>query len=236
MKLKTILCMALALPAIQALGDDDEAPPTPTLLAEWSTKDGQELISVDLAPIIKDKQKSIVNGGFTTLSHASLRLLDDSTRSFPEQDDQTLKELARVRCSVKFDAWEESYELARLDDQPQTAIVKSFDDYKKRCLTPSIRLNALPQTLAQVLAKTGGTLAGWLIFKQTSKEEAAGIKNWLVEQQSGVMQSLFSHMLGELVLAQTSEAWIKVTPRPDKLEDSNHKSSPVRIIKPDAKG
>ena len=57
-----------------------------------------------------------------------------------------------------------------------------------------------------------------LIVKQTSFDEAQKIKDWLVQQQSGVMQSLFSHMLGELSLNQTLAVRISIPAMPDALK------------------
>ena len=116
-----------------------------------------------------------------------------------------------VRCSVKFDAWEETYDVARLDAAPKTPrqSLKQFRRLWRH--VPEGRDTRQPRRHR----RPGGAAAAPLVrrtwvIKQTSIEEASKIKDWLVQQQSGVMQSLFSHMLGELTLNQTLKVRISV--------------------------
>jgi hypothetical protein len=46
-------------------------------------------------------------------------------------------------------------------------------------------------------------------------DEASKIKDWLVKQQSGLMQGLYSHMLGDLQLGGRSEVTLDIPPRPN---------------------
>jgi hypothetical protein len=188
-------------------------------LGQWQVKSGRLLLVAPLAEALTPKQKAIISGGFTTVSQLSV------SQPKPGQDDDDEDEARRVfsvRCSVKFDAWEETYDVARLDEVmpgiaqpagPRTALVKQFNQYGEMCLKAEI---AAPDVV-QALARSGGTLIANLVVKQTSIEEAARIKDWLIQQQSGVMQSLFSHMLGELTLNQTLKVRISVPPKPETV-------------------
>ena len=67
------------------------------------------------------------------------------------------------------------------------------------------------------LAAVRNVTPATLVVKQTSPEEANDIKDWLVKQQSGVMQGLFSHMVGELMLNQTVVVAVEIAPKPSEL-------------------
>jgi hypothetical protein len=215
-------------------------------VARWELDAKEPAIVIPLAGALTEKQKNIITGGFTTVSQLSVRLappkLEEGT--IPDEDDgdddAPLPALYRIRCSVKFDAWEETYDVARLDESPRTGVVKEFGAYATMCLTASIRLADLEvRTLAERLPRSGGTLLVYLAIKQTSPQEAARIKDWLIQQQSGVMQGLFSHMLGELTLSQLVKVRVTVPPKPDKLDDgANVKQENERVSKPqqDKKG
>jgi hypothetical protein len=215
-------------------------------VARWDLDAKAPTIVIPLAGALTEKQKNIVNGGFTTVSQLTVRFappnLEEGT--IPDEDegddDAPLPPLYRIRCSVKFDAWEETYDIARLDDSPRTGVVKEFGAYATMCLTASIRLaDVEARTPVQHLPRSGGTLLAYLAIKQTSPQEAARIKDWLIQQQSGVMQGLFSHMLGELTLSQLVKVRVSVPPKPDKLDDGvNVKQENERVTKPqpDKKG
>jgi len=182
--------------------------------AQWTIPKGQAdaTIVVPLGDALTQKQRSMIEGGFTTVSQLSLKLpiaRDD------ERNDADLPVFHSVRCSVKFDAWEETFDVARLDESPLTATVKAFADYGQICLNAQLQN---PNLLAR-MALSGGVILAYLVVKQTSQEEAGKIKDWLVQQQSGVMQGLFSHMLGDLSLSQTLRVRITVPPRPKDLKD-----------------
>jgi hypothetical protein len=170
---------------------------------------------VPLADAMTPKQRSIIGGGFTTVSVLSVRL----PKPGQEEDDDEGTPFYTVRCSVKFDAWEETYDVARLDEQaPRTALVKGFGDYGELCLKAELTPHdQFTKDLLARLEREGGTLFASLVVKQTSVEEAAKIKEWLIQQQSGVMQGLFSHMLGELTLNQTVTVRVSVPPKPSQL-------------------
>ncbi len=181
-------------------------------LAKWQLKGDRLTILIPLGEALTSKQKDMINGGFTTVSQLSLRLPGATGK----EEEEELPVFYGVRCSVKFDAWEETYDVARLDDRPRTALVKTFTDYGDLCLKAELDRPELVQRLAQ----SGGTILARLVVKQTSSEEADRIKDWLIQQQSGVMQGLFSHMLGELTLNQTLRVKVSVPPKPATVEGS----------------
>lgn len=174
-------------------------------LAKWEMIDGRLTVVAPLAEALTPKQRSMINGGFTTVSQLSLKLPSQSGG-----DAESSTSFYSVRCTVKFDAWEETYDVARLDDEPRTALVKQLGDYGDLCLKAEIDEGGVLGRLVE----SGGTIYAYLAVKQTSAEEASRIKDWLIQQQSGVMQSLFSHMLGELTLSQTLIVRISVPPKP----------------------
>jgi hypothetical protein len=180
-------------------------------LARWQVKAGRLQLVVPLSDALTPKQKSIIGGGFTTVSQLTLR---QPKAGVEDEDEEDMPVFYGVRCSVKFDAWEETYDVARLDEQPKTALLKEYAEYGDLCLKVEV---SDPARLADY-AKNGGTLLAFLVVKQTSVEEASRIKEWLVQQQSGVMQSLFSHMLGELTLNQSVRVKISIPPKPNGVE------------------
>lgn len=206
--MKTALLIAALSLASSASAQDGS---TLVALARWQMKGGHAQLVVPLGDALTPKQKSIIGGGFTTVSQLTLRQ-PPAGDGDADPDDMPL--FYGVRCSVKFDAWEETYDVARLDEQPRTAVVKEFSAYGDLCLKAEITDT---KRLSEY-SKGGGTLAAFLIVKQTSVEEASKIKEWLVQQQSGVMQSLFSHMLGELTLNQTVRVKVSIPPKPTGVE------------------
>ena len=190
--------------------------PVLVALGQWQFKAGKSLLVVPLEGALTPKQKSIINGGFTTVSQLEVREAKDG-------EDDSGRVVYKVRCSVKFDAWEETYDIARLDDAPRPALVKRLSEYGDLCLKAEIND---PQWLGR-FSQDGGTLYALLVVKQMSTDEAAKIKEWLIQQQSGVMQSLFSHMLGELTVNQTSKFKISVPPRP--RDGGAQRGTPLRF-------
>ncbi len=195
-------------------------------------------LKIQLTKLLSPKQVNLLEGGFTTVS----QLLISEPKSDPkknrkseapleakelppddeEPEDQDDAEalgmtvpLRQVSCSVKFDAWQESFEVIKLMDHPEktsseAVIVKDLDAFGELCLTAEVEFNHSNQTLLQ----QGGVLLATMIVRQTSQEETAKIKGWLIKQQSGVIQGLFSHMLGELTLQQKVHTELLIPPAP----------------------
>jgi hypothetical protein len=213
-----------------ARGQKAEALPSPTPstsppLAEWapppSGSAGGPKLKVQLTRLLSSKQVRIIEGGFSTVTqliihHNRKRDLNLSPDADDESDEELEKSLLiplrQVGCSVKFDAWQETFEVIRLLDQTAKVnsvpvVVKTIDDFGDLCLTTEIELD---KSLSP-LAANGGEILATMIVKQTSLEETSKIKEWLIQQQSGVIQSLFSHMLGELTLQQTVRSRLSIS-------------------------
>ncbi len=201
---RLLVLLTVVFIAMPSTAADDE---TIITIGRWTTKNKKPRIKIALKEFLTKKQKSIINGGFTTISDFVLK------KPLPDSNNTQPKSVYNVRCSVKFDAWEETYDIAKLDVSPKSKRVKKFDDYAAMCLNAEITSKKL---LAQ-FATNGGTLIATLIVKQTSVEEAQKIKSWLIEQQSGVMAGLFSHMLGELTLHQKLQVRVSIPARPQAL-------------------
>jgi hypothetical protein len=184
--------------------------PTAVVSGLWQLEGGRPVVVVPLDGVLTVKQRSMLEGGFTTVSELALYAAVPS-----EDDDETTKPapLLRVPCSVKFDAWEETYEVTRFGAAPVTTMTRDFAGYARPCLSATLASSAALDRLQTA----GGTLGATLVVKQTSPEEAKQIKDWLVKQQSGVMQGLFSHMLGELTLNQSVDVAVQVAPKPREL-------------------
>jgi hypothetical protein len=229
------LALALALATSTALA----APPEPLVAqAKWiDGGDGRPRILAPLAGVLTEKQRSMIEGGFTTVTQVSLKLPIAAADADGGERERALQVFYSLRCSVKFDAWEEIFEAARLDDQrpgtaTRTAVLKTYDDFGALCLTVDLD----DDKLVARLAPEGGVILAYLVAKQTSPEEAGKIRDWLIQQQSGVMQGLFSHMLGELTLAQTIRVRIDVPPRPVKPDHDPRVKTEPRPTKPARKG
>ncbi len=184
------------------------APPArPSALGRWHEQDGRTTIVIPLGETLTPKQKSILQAGFTAVSQAALwpssQELNDSSPNAP-------KAYAARRCSIKFDAWAETYNITRLDGAPKSIIAKSIQDYSDSCLVLEITSSAI----LEALTPTGGELKATISIKQMTAEDAAKTKAWLVRQQSSLMQSLFTHMLGELDLNETEVVSVTLPPRP----------------------
>lgn len=175
-----------------------------------------------LTKLLSPKQVSILEGGFTTVSQLVIQLPGPSSLNQEEDEEESLPlavhtaPIKRISCSVKFDAWEETFEVIRLFDhgskEPSAAatpvVVKTIDEYGDACLALELDLDKS----TSYLAMQGGELIATMIVKQTSLDETAKIKEWLIQQQSGVIQGLFSHMLGELTLYQVVQTKLSVPP------------------------
>ena len=179
----------------------------PVTVAAWKVgKDGPEL-TIALGSLMTKKQRQMIEGGFTTFS--DLTIYPTGATGKPVRDSIA----NQIRCSVKYDAWEEIFDVVQLGDVPRTGIVKSFGDYASRCLTTSLSKHTMDQGSLRI----GSDLIAELSVIQTSIDEEQKIKEWLVSQQSGVMQTLFSHMLGELSLQQKLVVRIAIPAIPESI-------------------
>lgn len=171
--------------------------------ARWDQSDKPRLI-INVADVLTPSQREIINSGFTTFSVFGIGELRGS-KGPPSP-------IYRLSCTVKYDTWEERYDVSKLDPPPYaTETVKDYKSWSKMCLEIVIDD---PKILASF--EQDGEVNGTLNVRQSTPEEGAKIKSWLVKQQSGFMQGLYSHMLGDFQYQHRSV--IKIT-IPKRLQD-----------------
>ena len=192
-------------------------------------------LRVNGTSLLSSKQVSILEGGFTTVTQMVIQLPSiksaDDASDFPSGRDSIARgetPLQVVGCSVKFDAWAENFEVIRLVESkkegpppvlsPRT--VNSREGLGELCLASELNLDGK----AEQLALRGGILTVEMIVKQTSVDETAKVKEWLIEQQSGVVQGLFAHMLGDLTLEHVVriDLWISPFEKASKSGATTH--------------
>ncbi len=171
---------------------------------EWiQTSRGPEY-EASVGSAISAKQRSMIDSGFSTFTELVVTYAGD-----PDE-----KALLRLICAVKFDTWEERYEINRFENETTnhvmtTQLVRDYGIFARECLT--IRL---PTSVLNAAERADMVLRATLRVKQASAEEAQRAKEWLVRQQSGMIQNLFSHMIGELSLTEVINLELRVpTPR-----------------------
>lgn len=171
---------------------------------QWTTRNQKPAVLAPVHEFVSSKQKSMITSGFPTWTSLTIAILNPGETSISESD-IARRAIYEGNCAVTFDTWEERYEVDRLTGPATHLTVDSFEAYAAECLTGVI---ADAGNISKLEA--GGLLVAALTVKQSSPEETAKIKEWLVKQQSGVMQGLFSHMLGDLSLQATAHVILRV--------------------------
>ena len=194
----------------------NEAPTKPNQFAKWQMIDKKLHLTISLETQLSEKQKNLINSGFSSYSEMSLL--------WPRSGLTLSKTFYKSKCTVKYDTWEERYELARIDQKFKAESLKAFDDYSALCLTANIS----DPKIIEKLTKKGGIIHGHLTINQISNNKSEEIKEWLIKQQSGVMQGLFSHMLGDLKLSERETILIHIP----SLEESENRPIKVNQLYP----
>lgn len=146
--------------------------------AKWD----QSKLVINVADVLTPAQREIINSGFTTFSVFSIGDPNDKNAT-----------AYRLSCTVKYDTWEDRYDVSKLDPPPTVSeTVKDYKSWSNMCLEVVIDDPKVIATLEQQ-----GEVNALLNIRQSTPEEGAKIKSWLVKQQSGFMQGLYSHMLGD---------------------------------------
>lgn len=188
--------------------------------ANWDLKSSSAVLVIDISDLLSNEQRDIVNSGFSTFTVLGV----SEQKLKPEESTQKL----RLVCRVKYDTWEERYQTTRLEPLPaRTFNSSNMQSWGQECLKYRIPISELPISI-----KNGGKLFATFQVRQSSPDEALKIKNWLVNQQSGFMQGLYSHMLGDLQLGGRTEITIDVPKHPTSAgpkKDLNPKS--IRQVK-----
>jgi hypothetical protein len=165
--------------------------------AQWDRGKGRSSLRIDLIDSLSEQQKKLLYSGFSTFSRLEARWLDSGiSRSL----------VFISECTIKFDLWEEKFELLHFLEPRQENSLKSFQQYTDLCLKAEISSQS---NIAQ-FASQGALLELRLDISQVSNEFAQDVRSWLILQQSGVMRGLFSHMLGDLKLSESTQTLVIV--------------------------
>jgi hypothetical protein len=221
------IVISAASPSTTAYSDE---PRTATTVGKWVETDQNRSLFISVSDLLTPSQREIVNSGFSTFT-----LLTMSDQIFPQKieaaglvdtsptEKDSIPEF-RLACSVKFDTWEERYQLIRMDPAPvKNFMTKDYKSWANECLLFTITSPELLNQLAN-----GGSLIATLQIRQSSPDEGAKIKNWLVRQQSGFMQGLYAHMLGDFQFRGTIKVVVQVPPRPIMSSDAPSRQQPPK--------
>jgi hypothetical protein len=167
--------------------------------AHWENDMDRRSLRINLAESLTEQQKKLLYSGFSTFSHLEVRWIDNDVR-------RTLVFISE--CTVKFDLWEEKFALLHFLELRKENSLKSFQQYTDLCLQADISSQS---NIAQI-ASRGARLEVRLDISQVSNEFAQDVRSWLIQQQSGVMRGLFSHMLGNLKLSESMQTVLVVPP------------------------
>lgn len=167
--------------------------------AHWENSKDRQSLRINLAESLTEQQKKLLYSGFSTFSHLEVRWIDNDVR-------RTLVFISE--CTIKFDLWEEKFALLHFLELRKENSLKSFQQYTDLCLQADISSQS---NIAQI-ASRGARLEVRLDISQVSNEFAQDVRSWLIQQQSGVMRGLFSHMLGDLKLSESTQTVLVVPP------------------------
>jgi hypothetical protein len=167
--------------------------------AHWESNKDRHSLRINLAESLTEQQKKLIYSGFSTFSHLEVRWLDHNVR----------RSLVFIsECTIKLDLWEEKFELLHFLELRKENSLKSFQQYTDLCLQADIS----SQSNIASIASQGARLEVRLDISQVSSEFARDVRAWLIQQQSGVMRGLFSHMLGDLKLSESTQTVLVVPP------------------------
>lgn len=199
--------------AAPGLATETPIPVQPTTAASqevvWLKQASGMVLNVKLIDYLSTQQKELINSGFSTFSR--LTIYEDNpglAKALTRRDAGGIRPLWSISCSVKFDTWEERYEVVRLEKDVRPEQAKDFSVYSDLCLGLQVKSGDDWQRFQ----KSGGNLRVFLVLDQIAADQAAQIKDWLVKQQSGIIQGLFSHMLGDFKLSEKVDITLHVPP------------------------
>jgi hypothetical protein len=186
------------------------APAWAEIKAHWDQSKDRPSLRINLADSLTNQQKKLLRSGFSTFSHLEVRWLNNGAR----------RSLVFIsECTIKFDLWEEKFELLHFLESRKENSLQSFQQYTDLCLHADIN----SQSNITQFASQGARLEVRLDVSQVSNEFAQDVRSWLIQQQSGVMRGLFSHMLGDLKLSESTQTVLVIPPLTAEAE----KNKPV---------
>ena len=158
-----------------------------TIQGKWIKVRGQDYISASFLEYIPKDQIDIIQSGFSTFTRI--------TANLPKKD-ATYVSLHNMDCTAIYDTWDEVFDVAKLSPVQRTKKINSLKNYGKFCLRYLIPLSSAIKPLIGTQQKLPATV----LIEQISEKQSDNIRNWLVQQQSPLIQNLFSHMLGKFKL------------------------------------
>ena len=206
-RIMQLLGCSLLLTAQISLGDE---PKQASAVATWSMEKGPRALDINFDDLLTIEQKEIIHSGFSTFTLLAISETKFNATDTPPQ--------VRLACKVKYDTWEERYQMSRIEPAPVVELLtKNYQTWAKECLRYTLANNRILDKFAK-----GGALYAVLQIRQSSPDEGAKIKNWLVRQQSGFMQGLYAHMLGDFQFSGMTKITIQVPAYPvDDVKKSN---------------
>ena len=99
-------------------------------------------------------------------------------------------------CTAIYDTWDEIFDVVKLSPRQRSKKTNSLKEYGNFCLRYLIPLSSSITALIGKREKLPATV----LIEQISEKQSDNIRNWLVQQQSPLIQNLFSHMLGKFKL------------------------------------
>jgi hypothetical protein len=165
----------------------------------WTSAAASAELIIELKDHLSSKQLELIKSGFATFSRLQLRVVGESGDVIPEI-------IFKRDCTVRYDLWEESFDIAQIDIHPRVTNTKNIEVFLDQCLLVQLKQSKQLNELAH----KGGSIVASLLVDQISVQRADSIKEWLVRQQGGVMKGIFSHLLGELKLSERVDVVVKV--------------------------
>lgn len=181
------------------------------------TRSEKEL-EIDFSAILNKQQLKTINSGFSTYSLVNLNYVY-------RKNEQPI-DLVTRSCTVRLDTWEEIYDIAKLDAPSALKNSKDLGTYYNLCL----KIKIIDQKFLEIFTRNGGKLSATLQIEQISASQSGKIKEWLINQQSGVIQGLFAHMLGKLTKKDVLKLQIKIPAFPEQLIRNDSAIRPQGVI------
>ena len=182
----------------------------------WISEPGKEKrrLLLDSSTLLTAAQRKLIYSGFPAYSLVDISMVKEGREDI----------LVSRICSVRYELWDEVLRLTQKDKDIQERLL-SFEDYQKECLQISFDVpdHQDPKKPADFYATVQ--------FTQLSGDGSSRIRDWLIQQQSSILRSLFSHMLGELRVSEHSSARFQIpkpSPRPEKPSPEQTKEQPEK--------
>ncbi len=157
-----------------------------TIQGKWTKINGQQFISASFLKHIPKDQIDIIQSGFSTFTRIEANL----------PKGESYVPLHFMDCTAIYDTWDEFFDVVKLSPKQKSKKVNSLNKYGDFCLQYLIPLSSA----IKPLIGTNSKLPATVLIEQISEKQSDNIRNWLVQQQSPLIQNLFSHMLGKFKL------------------------------------